>query len=60
MDLPGQGSALGLVAAGAWIPAAFLDTDVAALALFRSEGFEEIPDYNGDTFAKYWFRKDLT
>lgn len=39
-----------------------LDTDgssVAALALFRSQGFVTIPDYNGNTFAKYWFHKDL-
>jgi GNAT superfamily N-acetyltransferase len=30
-----------------------------ALALFRSAGYHEIPDYNGNTFASYWFEKAL-
>lgn len=37
-----------------------LDSDgssVAALALFRSQGFVATSDYNGDAFAKYWFRR---
>jgi GNAT superfamily N-acetyltransferase len=28
-----------------------------ALALFRSAGYREIPDYNGNRFASYWFEK---
>lgn len=30
-----------------------------ALALFRSTGYEEIADYNGNLFASYWFEKPL-
>lgn len=40
-----------------------LETDgsnLAALGLFRSQGFVLIPDYNKNRFARYWFRKDLT
>jgi hypothetical protein len=39
-----------------------LDTgggDAAALALFRSAGFERIADYNGNPHARYWFTKRL-
>ena len=39
-----------------------LDTDgssAAALALFRSQGFTAIPDYNGNALAKHWFRRKL-
>ena len=30
-----------------------------ALALFRSAGYEQIPDYNGNTWATYWMEKRL-
>jgi GNAT superfamily N-acetyltransferase len=30
-----------------------------ALTLFRSAGYEEIPDYNGNTWATYWMEKRL-
>ena len=30
-----------------------------ALALFRSTGYEAIPDYNGNPYAAYWFEKRL-
>ena len=30
-----------------------------AVALFRSSGYEEIPDYNGNAYAAYWFEKGL-
>jgi GNAT superfamily N-acetyltransferase len=30
-----------------------------ALALYRATGYVEIPDYNGNRFASYWFEKDL-
>lgn len=39
-----------------------LDTDggvPAALALFRSQGYREIDDYNGNEYARYWFEKRL-
>jgi GNAT superfamily N-acetyltransferase len=39
-----------------------LDTDggvPAALALFRSQGYREIDDYNGNEYARYWFEKCL-
>jgi GNAT superfamily N-acetyltransferase len=39
-----------------------LDTagnDPGAVALFRSAGFEEIPDYNGNRRAHHWFEKRL-
>jgi GNAT superfamily N-acetyltransferase len=39
-----------------------LDTDggdPAALALFRSAGFEPIADYNGSPYARHWFAKRL-
>lgn len=37
-----------------------LDTDggvPAALALFRSAGYREIEDYNGNEYARFWFEK---
>jgi GNAT superfamily N-acetyltransferase len=40
-----------------------LDTaggESAALALFRSAGYEPIPDYNSNPHARYWFSKRLT
>jgi GNAT superfamily N-acetyltransferase len=30
-----------------------------ALGLFRSAGYGEIPDYNGNTWATYWMEKRL-
>jgi GNAT superfamily N-acetyltransferase len=30
-----------------------------ALALYRSAGYREIPDYNGNPAASYWFEKSL-
>ena len=30
-----------------------------AVALFRSAGYVEIPDYNGNPYATYWFEKRL-
>jgi putative acetyltransferase len=30
-----------------------------ALALYRATGYAEIPDYNGNRFASYWFEKEL-
>ena len=32
----------------------------AAQALYRSAGFREIPDYNGNPAATHWFEKELT
>lgn len=40
-----------------------LDTDggePAALALFRSAGYELIVDYNANPYARYWFEKRLS
>jgi ribosomal protein S18 acetylase RimI-like enzyme len=40
-----------------------LDTrgdEQAALALFRSRGYREIADYNGNERARWWFEKALT
>jgi GNAT superfamily N-acetyltransferase len=31
-----------------------------AHALYTSAGYREIPDYNGNAYASYWFEKDLT
>jgi GNAT superfamily N-acetyltransferase len=31
-----------------------------AVALFRSLGFRDVPDYNGNPFATYWLELDLT
>lgn len=39
-----------------------LDTDgihSAAAALFRSVGYQPIPDYNGNEYARYWFEREL-
>jgi GNAT superfamily N-acetyltransferase len=30
-----------------------------ALALYLSAGYREIPDYNGNPFASYWFEKEI-
>jgi GNAT superfamily N-acetyltransferase len=30
-----------------------------ALALYSSAGYREIPDYNENVYASYWFEKDL-
>jgi ribosomal protein S18 acetylase RimI-like enzyme len=35
------------------------DGATAALALFRSSGYQPVPDYNGNPFASYWFEKSL-
>jgi GNAT superfamily N-acetyltransferase len=35
------------------------DLQAEALALFRSAGYVEIPDYNGNTWATYWMEKQL-
>ena len=35
------------------------DRQPAALALFRSSGYVEIADYNGNTWATYWMEKQL-
>ena len=36
------------------------DLQPEALALFRSAGYEQIPDYNGNTWATYWMEKRLS
>jgi GNAT superfamily N-acetyltransferase len=35
------------------------DRQPDALHLYRSAGYEEIPDYNGNPAATYWFEKQL-
>ena len=35
------------------------DCQPEALGLFRSAGYVEIPDYNGNTWATYWMEKQL-
>jgi GNAT superfamily N-acetyltransferase len=35
------------------------DRQPEALTLFRSAGYVEIPDYNGNTWATYWMEKKL-
>jgi hypothetical protein len=35
------------------------DRQPEALALYRSAGYDEIPDYNGNPAATYWFEKPL-
>jgi GNAT superfamily N-acetyltransferase len=35
------------------------DLQPEALALFRSAGYEQIPDYNGNTWATYWMERQL-
>jgi GNAT superfamily N-acetyltransferase len=35
------------------------DLQPEALERFRSAGYEEIPDYNGNTWATYWMEKRL-
>ena len=35
------------------------DLQPEALALFRTAGYVEIPDYNGNTWATYWMEKRL-
>lgn len=36
------------------------DQQPDALALFRTAGYREIPDYNANPYASYWFEKSLT
>jgi GNAT superfamily N-acetyltransferase len=36
------------------------DKQPAALHLYRSAGYREIPDYNGNPAATYWFEKQLS
>jgi GNAT superfamily N-acetyltransferase len=36
------------------------DKQPEALKLYRSAGYQEIPDYNGNPAASYWFEKPLT
>lgn len=31
-----------------------------AISLYRSSGFEEVPPFNDEFYAHYWFRKDLS
>jgi GNAT superfamily N-acetyltransferase len=35
------------------------DLQPEALGLFRSAGYEQIPDYNGNNWAAYWMEKRL-
>jgi GNAT superfamily N-acetyltransferase len=35
------------------------DLQPEALGLFRAAGYEQIPDYNGNTWATYWMEKRL-
>ena len=35
------------------------DQQPEALALFRSAGYREIPDYNANPYASYWLEKSL-
>jgi ribosomal protein S18 acetylase RimI-like enzyme len=35
------------------------DQQPDALALFRSAGYREIPDYNANPYASYWLEKRL-
>jgi GNAT superfamily N-acetyltransferase len=35
------------------------DRQPEALHLYRSAGYEEIPDYNGNPAASYWFEKSV-
>ena len=40
-----------------------LDTNgslVEALSLYRASGYREIPRYNDNPYAQYWFEKALT
>ena len=40
-----------------------LDTNVtltSALALYRANGWQEVPQYNDNEQATHWFRKDLS
>lgn len=42
--------------------AARLDTNrnlTEAIAMYRSSGYEEIPDFNGEPYAHHWFEKRL-
>ncbi len=43
-------------------PATRLDTNrnlIEAISLYRSSGYEEIPDFNGEPYAHHWFDKRL-
>lgn len=49
-------------ARGASYGALRLDThgrEPAAVALFRSAGYQPIADYNGNPYARHWFENDL-
>ena len=35
------------------------DRQPEALALFERTGYQQVPDYNGNPFASYWFEKKL-
>jgi len=30
-----------------------------AISMYRSSGYEEIPDFNGEPYAHHWFEKQL-
>ena len=43
-------------------PATRLDTNrnlTEAISMYRSSGYEEIPDFNGEPYAHHWFEKQL-
>jgi DNA-binding MarR family transcriptional regulator/GNAT superfamily N-acetyltransferase len=43
-------------------PATRLDTNrnlTEAISMYRSSGYEEIPDFNGEPYAHHWFEKRL-
>jgi DNA-binding MarR family transcriptional regulator/GNAT superfamily N-acetyltransferase len=43
-------------------PATRLDTNrnlTEAISMYRSSGYEEIPDFNGEPYAHHWFEKHL-
>ncbi|MFC9918223.1 bifunctional helix-turn-helix transcriptional regulator/GNAT family N-acetyltransferase [Agromyces binzhouensis] len=49
-------------AAGLGVAAVRLDTNrtlTEAIAMYRSHGYVEIPDFNGEPYADFWFEKRL-